>query len=165
MREETRHWSDDELLRRVYGLAGEGAVSDPHLDHCPECGARWRQLLSRRADAVSLAKAGSVSEERLQRQRAAVWERIERPHAFWLWKWAPAAAAACMLAAGLFLLHPPGFSPVPRPLPASSVPAQLSDSQLFNDVAALSGPEAPRGAAPIRGLFEERRETEEEVVF
>ena len=165
MREETRHWSDDDLLRRTYGLAGEDTSAEAHLDQCPECGARWRQLQSRRANAVSLAEAGAVSEERLQRQRAAVWERIERPHAFWLWKWAPAAAAACMLAAGVFLLHPPGFSPQPRPLPVSTAVAQLSDAQLFNDVAALSSPEAPLGAAPIRGLFEERRETQEEVVF
>ena len=70
-----------------------------------------------------------------------------------------------MLAAGVFLLHPPGFSPQPRPLPVSTAAAQLSDAQLFNDVAALSSPEAPLGAAPIRGLFEERRETQEEVVF
>ena len=146
-------------------MAGEDASAEAHLEQCPECGARWRQLQSRRANAVSLAEAAAVSEERLQRQRAAVWERIERPHALWLWKWAPAAAAGCMLAAGVFLLHPPGFSPQPRPLPASTAVAQLSDAQLFNDVAALSSPEAPLGAAPIRGLFEERRETQEEVVF
>lgn len=153
------------MIERVYGLVPEGAVSDAHLDECAECGARWRQLLSRRANAVNVAEAGDVSEARLQRQRQAVWERIERPQGFWLWKWAPAAAAAGMLAAGLFLLHPPGFAPASRRPPASTTAAQLSDAQLFNDVAALSSPEAPRAAEPIRGLFEERSETQEEVVF
>jgi hypothetical protein len=165
MREETRHWSDDELLRRVYGVAGEGAVSEAHLEHCAECGARWQQLLSRRAATLGLAAEGSVSEERLQRQRQAVWARIERRPGVWFRKWAPAAAAACMLAAGIFLLHPPGLLPAPRPFHVSNAPAQISDAQLFNDVAVLSSPEAPRAAAPIRGLFEERRETQEEVVF
>jgi hypothetical protein len=169
MREKTQHWSDDELLRRVYGVVSEGAVAeahpDAHLDECPECGAKWRELLSRRAAILSLAGSAGVSEERLQRQRQAVWARIERRPGLRFWQWAPGAAAAGMLAAGILLLHTPGFSPVPRPRPAVSAAAQISDAQLFNDVAVLSAPEAPRAAAPIEGLFEERRDTEEEVVF
>jgi anti-sigma factor RsiW len=139
---------------------------EAHLEECAECGARWRQLLDRRADALSAASAESVSDERLQRQRAAVWERIERRPGFWTWKWVPAAAAVCVLAVGIVLLHPPGVTPTPRPLTAQSSPAPLSDAQLFNDVAALSVPEAPRGAAPIEGLFEQQRDTEdEEAIF
>ncbi len=164
MREETTHWSDDDLLRRLYGLESESAVAEAHLDECSECGARWQELQSRRAAALDDSSAKSVSAERLQRQRTAVWDRIERRRGFWTWKWVPAAAAAGVLAAAILLLHPAGFAPAPRRLAAQSSPAQLSDAQLFNDVAALSAPEAPRAAAPMRSLFEDRKETEEEEV-
>jgi len=161
MREEKRHWSNEELLARLYGVDVENAGAE-HLEECAECAGRWRQLLIRRAAAVSQAAEASISDERLRSQRAAVWARIDRRPAVWLWKWVPAGAAAGVVGLGLLLLSP-ALAPHKGLAPAAQT--RISDEQLFADVAVLSSPEAPRGAAPIRELFEERNESEEEVAF
>ena len=160
MRKETQHWSDEQLLQSVYGTGREGAAAETHLVECAECAARWQALLSRRAGVVGHADEAAVNDERLRSQRAAVWARIEGKPRGWLWRWAPAGAAAGMIAAGMLLLQP-GF----HPRAGQAAEARISDQQLFDDAAALSSPEAPWAAAPIRGLFEERNEPEEEVAF
>ena len=151
------------MLRKIYGVGGKSALAEAHLWVCEECAARWRQLLSRRAEVVSEAQEAGVSEERLRNQRAAVWARIDGRPRGWLLRWAPAGAAAGVIALGLLLLQPGAMQHKVR-TPASPE-TRISDEQLFDDVARLSSPEAPQGAAPIRGLFEQRQDTEEEVAF
>jgi len=166
---EERHWQDDDLLRKLYGLEPERAVSGEHLAVCPECSGRWEKLQLARAKSLSEAGTGVVPDERLLAQRKAVWARIDHPRRFWMSKWAPAAATSLMLAAGVLLLHPQ------RPLPAPAQPAsrtaqvsakaaaaaQISDAELFSDLSAMASPAAPKAVEPIRGLFESSGTDEE----
>ena len=166
IREDSRHWADDDLLRRLYGLAPDSAASDAHLEACAECSGRWEALLLARAETVSQAGACVVSEDRITEQRKALWARIDHPGRFWFSKWAPVAATAIMLVAGLVLLHPA------RPLPASSTqagarstsvgaPASISDAELFSDLSAMASSAPPKAVEPIRGLFEDSNLEEE----
>jgi hypothetical protein len=58
-------------------------------------------------------------------------------------KWAPALAASCLLAVGVFLYRP---APAPHP-------AVVSDAQLFSDVYSMEQSVEPRAAEPIHELF------------
>ena len=156
MREEGRHWSDEELLWRLYGAEQTDGDAERHLQECGACGERWQELLSQRAELLTAADAAVADDDRLRAQRAAVWQRIERRPSAWALRWAPAGVMAGLIVAALLLL-------VPVPRPRAPQP-RISDQQLFDDAAALSAPEAPEAAA-MRGLFEGRTDTEEEVAF
>lgn len=157
-REDSTHWTDEDLLRRLYGLVPESGASDAHLISCAECYDRWGALLLARAETLSGAGACLVPEDRIVAQRRALWARIDHPRRFWFSKWAPVAATAMMLAAGLVLFRPA------QPLPASntqaarsapvSVPASISDAELFSDLSAMASSAPPKAIEPIRGLFE-----------
>ena len=155
-REDSTHWADEDLLRRLYGLAPESGASDAHLTSCAECYERWGALLLARAETLSEAGACLVPEDRIVEQRKALWARIDHPRRFS--KWAPVAATAMMLAAGIVLLHP--GQPLPeRDLRAgsrtvSSATASISDAELFSDLSAMASSAPPRAIEPIRGLFE-----------
>lgn len=151
-REGARHWEDGDLLLKLYGLAPEGGVAGEHLVSCAECSRRWEAL--RLARTETLSEAGPVPENRLLAQRRAIWARIEHPRRSWFLKWAPAAATATMLAAGLFLLHPVRPVPAPAAHQAKASAAPVSDAELFSDLAAMASTSAPRAAEPIRGLFQ-----------
>lgn len=166
MREDSLHWADDDLLRRLYGLAPDSAASDQHLASCVKCSGRWEALLLARAETLNEAGVCVVAEDRIAEQRKALWARIDHPGRFWLSRWAPVAATTVMLVAGLVLLHPA------RPLPASdaqagyrsasgSAPASISDAQLFSDLSAMAAPGPSRAVEPIRGLFENSSSEEE----
>jgi hypothetical protein len=159
--EDSRHWGDLDLLHRLYGLAPEGVASDEHLASCGECSSRWEALRLARAEALDNAGTGLVSETRLLMQRRALWARIDHPRKFWLSKWAPAAATAMMLVAGVVLLHPGRPLPAPVSQSVSNGVASISDAELFSDLSAMASPAAPRAAEPIRGLFEDSSSEEE----
>jgi hypothetical protein len=166
MRSDERHWQDDDLFRKLYGLAPESGVSGEHLNACRECSERWEALQLGRAEYLSEAEAGLVPEDRLIEQRKSLWARIDHPRRFGFSKWAPVAATSMMLAAGLVLLHPdrPAQAPMPQAsvtVPSSNSAAQISDAELFSDLSAMASPTAPKAAEPIRGLFENSG-TEEE---
>lgn len=154
-----RHWQDDDLLRKLYGLPPESVVSDAHLVACRECSSRWMELRFARAETLREPETGLVAESRLSEQRKAFWARIDHPRRFWLAKWAPVAATSIMLAVGMALLHPalPLREPVSQASQAGSrsdSAAQVSDAELFSDLSAMASPAAPRAAEPILGLFE-----------
>jgi len=152
------HWGDGELLDKLYGMAPENGAFDQHLAACTACSGRWEALQLVRAEILREAGAGLVPEARLIGQRKALWARIDHPSRFWLSKWAPVAATAMMLVAGLVLLHPDR-----PPLATNSqigyqantgAAASISDAQLFSDLSMMASASAPRAAEPIRGLFE-----------
>jgi hypothetical protein len=144
-----RHLSNDELLDRIYGL-GDGG----HVGECPECAGRLAAMELRRADSASTP----VSSEFLTGQRRAIYTRLENPSPARM-RWAPALAAATLLAAVL-IYHPARTAPQGAPAPAAR--PEISQEQLFSDVFSIEQAAEPRAAAPIRALFEEERQGPEE---
>lgn len=139
------HLSDDALLDRLYGLFEERASG--HLDGCPECTRRWRDLQAQRA---KIATPFDVSNEFLAAQRRSIYSRLgERPRV--RAKWAPALAAAGLLAIVALVYHP---QPAAPPHPASVGISETSDSELFSDAYSMEQSVEPRAAAPIHALFE-----------
>jgi hypothetical protein len=157
--EEAGHWSDEELIARLYGLNAAGAAEE-HLDSCSECGLRWRALSARR-DVVlrhaELEGATTADELQLRRQREAVWARIEAARARPKWRWAPAGMAALVVLAGVVLVSPPRFT-----LNSAKPGATISDTQLFAELDTISAPENLRAAVPLSEMFERVEREEEE---
>jgi hypothetical protein len=135
-----RHLSDDDLLDRLYGLAdSDPADASGHLERCADCQGRWLRLQNERA---RIAAPGEVSASFLAGQRRRIYARLgERPRP--QMRWAPALAASCLLAVGVFLYRP---APAPHP-------AVVSDAQLFSDVYSMEQSVEPRAAEPIHELF------------
>jgi len=130
-----KHLSTDELVNLVYGVG-----ADRHLDDCRDCSERFENLRERRAMA---AESLPVSHEFLAAQRRNIYARMgERPQA--RMKWVPAmAAAACLIAVGVFSYHP-----------AQAVKPEVVDVQLFAEVYSMEQSMEPVAAQPIHALFE-----------
>lgn len=139
-----RHWTNEEMIERLY-CGGEARG-------CAECDARWAELLRRRAQAMA-EEAGPELDERLRRQRLAVYARLERPGGWRAWKVAPVGATAMLLLLGI-VLHGP------KPEPRQVAVAAVSDAQLFSEVATMVNEESPRAADSLRGLFNEETKLE-----
>ena len=142
------HLSDDDLIRRLYGIGEE----DGHLAACADCRDRWlaiqNVIRSARAEAP---RPPDMSGRTLALQRQQVLARLDQPLALSrTWRWVPAAAAASLLAAALFLSRP--TSPVTPPAATVGMNPE-ADTQLFTDVYSMEQDVEPRAAAPIRGLF------------
>jgi hypothetical protein len=139
---ETRHWDDQELIERLYGLGPE----DGHLDECEHCVGRLSALVSARAQVLATP---SVSEELMTRQRLAIRRSLETPgvRRGWLPYVSATATAAVLLAA--VLLYRPAPGPEPSGLP--------SDAEIFAEAYSLARSSEPLAAEPIRALFEEEQ--------
>lgn len=140
------HWSDAQLLERLYGLDAPPGPSEAHLAECPDCAGRWSALEASRARLLE-APPPAIGGERLRAQRAAVFARIEQPRPRALWALAP--ATALMLVMGVMLQ-----TPDPRVETQTAAVLTQSDRDLFNDIAALVEEDAPRATGAIRGLFD-----------
>jgi hypothetical protein len=147
-----RHWTDDELLDRLYGLHEESGLALEHLKHCAECETRWLGLQARRA--AQTGSPSQVSEVRMREQRAAIWRKIEAPERGLWWKAVPVMATALMLVVGVSLHRP---DPAPAPAQVASV---VSDAEFFNEVATMVNEDTPRAADPMRELFSETKAVE-----
>jgi hypothetical protein len=148
------HLSDDELIGMLYGL-GNMEEAESHLARCPECDERWDAMHRALGTARSVpAKAMEISARKLAIQRQQILERLERPSSvFQAWRWVPAATAASLLAAAMFL-HQRSSVPASAPPTPGIVNAEY-DAQLFTDVYSMEQDVEPRAAAPIRALFQE----------
>ncbi|HEV1287255.1 MAG TPA: hypothetical protein VNU44_18185 [Bryobacteraceae bacterium] len=131
-----KHLTTDELVNLVYGV-GTGR----HLDKCRDCSQRFELLREKRAMA---AESLPVSHDFLAAQRRNIYARMgERPQA--RMKWVPAmAAAACLIAVGVFSYHPV----------QQAVKPEVVDAQLFADVYSMEQSMEPIAAQPIHALFE-----------
>jgi hypothetical protein len=134
-----RHWDDQELIERLYGLGPE----DGHLDECERCAARMSALLSARGQVLS---PPVVSEELLARQRLAIRRSLQAPvaHRGWLPYVSAMATTAVLLLAVLL------YRPAPAPKPPS-------DAEFFAEVYSLASSSEPVAAEPIHALFEEEQ--------
>jgi hypothetical protein len=143
------HLSDDQFIDRLYGIEGG---PESHLESCAECLERWEAIQQRRAEVVTRVP---VSPAALGEQRRQVLERLEPPR----WRsrrvWAPALAAALLIAAGL-AWYRPTEPPAPAPEPAA---AEAADPSWYED-AYFTQPVEPRAASPLRALFEEETAAE-----
>jgi hypothetical protein len=132
-----KHLTTDELVDRLYGV-GTG----DHLNDCDQCSELFGQLRERREMA---AQPVEVSYEFLAAQRRDIYARMgEKPQG--RMKWVPAlAAAAFLVAAGVFVHHP--AEQVAKP--------EIVDAQLFADVYSMEQSMEPLAAKPIHALFDQ----------
>jgi predicted anti-sigma-YlaC factor YlaD len=132
-----KHLTTDELVDKLYGVGADG-----HLNECEECSERFGQLRERREMVTQPLEA---SYEFLAAQRRDIYARMgEKPQA--RMKWVPAlAAAACLVAAGVFVHHP--AAQVAKP--------EVVDPQLFADVYSMEQSMEPLAAKPIHALFDQ----------
>jgi len=156
MRMQDNHWTDDDLLLRLYGADAAPQLSAAHLTECPACAARWEALASSRAAMLASSPMPDQFEQRLRAQRMAMWQRLERPSRSKVWRAVPAAATVFMMFVGI-ALHQPAPQPVPQQVASSST---ISDEQLFSEIASVINQDAPRAADPMRALFSEASNAE-----
>ena len=142
---ENSHFSDAELIDRLYGLEAQ----EGHLDLCPLCRRRLQALADRKA-ALSLAEP-HISPGFLVEQRHAIWVRLAREQSAIKWgRWIPAFAGAAALAVVLV-----SSQPTPKIEPGRV--AVVSDAQLYADISAVVETPEPFAATPIRGLFDQEQ--------
>lgn len=142
------HLSQEELVDQVYGLGGR----DAHLLECPDCSHRFEALLA--AKGQTRPEEIPLSAEFLAEQRRAIHARIERSGNMTA-RWAPALAAAFLLAIGVFLFYPrPHRLAAGAPMPVAHTEV-LSNEQLFSDLYSMEDSFEPRAATPIHALFED----------
>jgi len=132
-----KHLTTDELVDKLYGVGADG-----HLNECEECSERFGQLRERRE---MVTQPLGASYEFLAAQRRDIYARMgEKPQA--RMKWVPAlAAAAFLVAAGVFVHHP--AAQVAKP--------EVVDPQLFADVYSMEQSMEPLAAKPIHALFDQ----------
>lgn len=140
-----QHLSADELVDRLYGIG-----SGEHLDECAECRQRFEQVRERHATVSALVPA---SHEFLAAQRRSIYARMgERPQVGR--KWVPAlAAAACMIAAGVFVYHP--VEQAATQAVSQTAKPEIDSVQLFSDVYSMEQSMEPLAAKPIHAIFEQ----------
>jgi hypothetical protein len=145
------HLSDDELIGLLYGLGDAEKKDGSHLANCSECSERLKAMGQARVATVDVPQ---ISGRRLAAQRLQILERLEHPSSGLLaWRWVPVAAAASLLAAGLFMKQ---SSSVPHPAPpATAAVNPEADAELFTDVYSMEQDVEPKAVAPIRALFQE----------
>jgi hypothetical protein len=147
-----RHWCDEELIGRMYGVGPEDSALLSHLEMCPQCASRRQELERRREAFVESARMSLVDENLLRDQRVSMWRRLENARRPWAWRLAPAGATALLLLFAL-VLHKP--APQPEPVEfAVAVQQQVSDEELFNEIASMLNETTPRAAKPMQGLFD-----------
>jgi hypothetical protein len=131
------HWSDDDLVGRLYGAGPD----DAHLTECPDCAQRWQRLIEKRERVL---EPPNVPEAFLASQRREVQRRLERPGKSVRWLSLAAAGAT----AGVVMLAVLLYRPTPPPAPESA------DSELYTEVYSLVQSDEPEAVEPIRALFE-----------
>lgn len=140
------HWSDDDLLDRLYGVGRE----DDHLNTCRDCRQRWIELQESRRSSL---QSPELPVEWMAEQRQAIWNRIEGKAVNWWRQPLAPAAMALMLAMSVWLQLP---SPSPQPSVAQSKQT-VSDNALFEEVFQTVEQTQPDSLAPVQALFEERQ--------
>ena len=143
-----KHYTDEELIERLYGLDRNCG----HLDICQDCRSRLATMEQRRSLVAS--HEPNVTPAFLAEQRHAVWARIEKPASSQVFvRAASAFAAMAVLVVGFLVYHPAS----PPPAQTSAMPA-VTDEQLYAEISTIVDTPEPLAATPIRGLFEEHGE-------
>jgi hypothetical protein len=142
----TPHPADEQLIAHLYGVGPD----DGHVDSCTECQARLLKMRLHREGVEQNSIWSGTSSDFLAAQRRKIYEKISQPVFWWshlgLRRWAPAAAGLLVLAGGLLLFEEHR---------APSVPDNISDAQLAQDVSRMAEDAEPPATAPLQALFEE----------
>jgi hypothetical protein len=134
-----QHWSDDDFLAGLYGIG----PPDEHLRACDKCRTRWEMLKYRRERL--LAKDAPVPQRFLDRQKLAIYERINRKASWFNLRPAPVLAALL-----LFFVILSIFRPAPQTRPFVS----KSDAEVFEDIFDIASSAEPSALQPVHALFE-----------
>jgi len=134
------HYSDDELIARLYGLDR----GDDHLDRCFQCAERWQAVRNRQA--TRQAEEATIPEDFWRTQRQAIHTRLsEKPRVWRPWLSPVLAGAGAIILAILFLWQP--FQPEP--------PVELiSDAEIFEEIFRSAVRTEPVSFEPVKLLFE-----------
>jgi len=137
-----KHWSNEDLINRLYEAGGG---DEEHLTGCAECRERWEALLVRRRQVLA---APEVPAELLAEQRRQIHRRMgERRAGFWSLRLAPALAALAVVFMGITLI-----SPTPEPEPATFA---SNEDTFFTEIYTMLESPEPAAIAPLHSLFEE----------
>jgi hypothetical protein len=157
------HLSDDALIDALYGIASVEA----EVRECAWCAARWSDFQAKRTAAAEMPQ---VPSEVLAAQRRKIYDRIEHPARMdWArldgtrldWtrldgtrmRWlapAVAAAAACVLALGVWVHHPAENGKLHRTAVSESSPLP----EVYSDVYAMEQSFEPTASESFQVLFE-----------
>ncbi len=137
------HYSDDDLVARLYGLG----PADAHLDSCEMCRQRWNKMLERHQLLHSTDI--DVPVELLAAQRRAVYARVEQKPRKLRTAWLPLPVAALVLVLLVFTF----FKPALHQQPADAI----SDDAALQDVFTVASRTDPAGLEPVQSLFEEQK--------
>lgn len=148
------HLSPDQLIDLLYEIA----PADAHLNECPECSAKLREMRARQAEFSSV----STSEAFYHRQRRQILERMAEPArpAFAPTRsvWVPAAVAA-LLVVGMVVSRPKPRVAAPRVAETvaqvTEVSADSIEAGWFEDTYTEMQGSEPRALSPMRNLFAE----------
>ena len=133
-----RHWTEVDFENWLYGLK----EPDAHVAECGECRAEMERLERTRGRRV---REPEVSAEFLAAQRRSIYNRLEDGSGrnWHVWRWVLSTAMLLAIVAGLTL--PRWHKTAP----------QISDEQLFSDLAAMEQTAEPKAIEPMHQLFEQ----------
>lgn len=134
---ERRSWTEQDLIDRLYGIETAPPEVTAVWEAGPEYRAAWQRVQARHALKPAMPEPDWAA------QRRRIYERLEHPPVSWT-KWLSAGLATAALA-GVLLVNRPGGSRV--------APDEISDTQLFQEIAVIEQTAEPRAAAPVRELF------------
>ena len=153
-----RHWTNDQMLDKLYGILDAEAASETHLRDCGDCSARWERLTMQRSSVLSTPTvSGDVPEEFLAAQRRKIYTRMdEKPPVWWQSLFSQngfaASAAAVLVIVGGLAFYRSGQTPLSHTNPVTQQ-QDISDSQFFAEMASIEQSSMPQAVSPIKALF------------
>ena len=135
-----KHWTDDELIARLYDLQPE----NDHLAKCVSCAQRLDAIRSKYKELRP--PQIDVSPEFLAAQRRAIRQQIHTKRKS-LPRILVPVIVSLLLAVIVMVYRPASVTPPTK--------QQISDTELFDDVFNRISDPLPSSAGPIRSLFEE----------
>jgi len=135
-----KHYSDDDLVTRLFGLGSE----DNHLDTCELCARRWGMI--RQRHEVRHAAETEVPGVLLAAQRRAIYARLEGNPRRLPSRWVPSLAAALLLVLVMLTVF--------RPAAQKQAIDAISEDRALEEVFTVASRIDPAGLKPVQFLFE-----------
>lgn len=133
---EDRHYNDEELIERLYGVGR----TDWHLDFCRECTERWRELAALRAELIGDPE---LPHGVLAAQRRTIHSRLVTQHVQWTPRPLAVAAVLAVLAVAVAI----------QGAPRQETLMAAAEARFFEAIFRDALRPEPRALAPVSGLF------------